>query len=339
MRGLVSILVALALGATAPAGGRAQDPPAPPAFADWLAELRAEALTRGIRPEIVEQALGGLTEPLAVAIERDRTQAEVVLTLEEYIARQVTSERVRTGQQMLARHRMILDVVSAAYGVPPPIIVAIWGMESNFGRFVGTRPVIAALATLAWDPRRATLFRRELFSALEILNRGDIEFERLQGSWAGAMGQPQFMPSSYLQHAVDFDGDGRRDIWESEPDVFASIANYLKGYGWTEGYRWGREVQVPDAAAARIAESVERRAGTCQARRDMTIGQPLAAWQDLGIRLPGGAALPQVDVQAALVSGTKRRFLVYGNYEALLDYNCAHAYAISVGLLADQIGA
>jgi membrane-bound lytic murein transglycosylase B len=239
---------------------------------------------------------------------------------------------------MLARHRTLLTRVSDTYGVTPSIIMAIWGMESNFGRFIGTRPIIAALATLAWDPRRATFFRRELLNALEILNRGDIEFANLQGSGAGAMGQPQFMPSSYLQHAVDFDGDGRRDIWRSQADVFASIANYLKGYGWVDGFRWGREVQVSSTTADRIAETVEPRAGTCQAKREMTSARPLEAWQTLGVRLPGGAALPRAEVDAALVKGTRRQFLVYRNYDALLDYNCAHAYAISVGLLADRIG-
>jgi membrane-bound lytic murein transglycosylase B len=330
-------LTVLALSVLASAGVFSQDQ-TPPPFSEWLDGLRAEALSRNIRPEIVEQALGTLTEPLGVALERDRTQAEAVLTLETYISRQVTNDRVRTGRQMLARHQDVLTRVSKTYGVPAPIIMAIWGMESNFGRFSGTRPIIAALATLAWDPRRGTFFRRELFNALEILNRGDIEFARMQGSWAGAMGQPQFMPSSYLQHAVDFDGDGRRDIWRSHADVFASIANYLKGYGWVDGFRWGREVSVSESAAGRIAESVERRDGTCQAKRDMTSARPLDSWRELGVRLPGGEPLPRAEVDAALVTGAKRRFLVYRNYDALLDYNCAHAYAISVGLLAERIG-
>jgi membrane-bound lytic murein transglycosylase B len=210
-------------------------------------------------------------------------------------------------------------------------------MESNFGRFSGVRPTITALATLAWDPRRATFFRQELFNALEILNRGDITLPRMRGSWAGAMGQPQFMPSSYLQFAVDFDENGSRDIWTSTPDVLASIANYLKGKGWVEGQLWGREVSVSKTVAAIIATTVARRDGSCQATRDMSIALPLAEWQRLGVRTVSGGTLPNQPIAASLVSGEKRHFLTYQNYDALLQYNCAHAYALSVALLSDQI--
>jgi membrane-bound lytic murein transglycosylase B len=215
--------------------------------------------------------------------------------------------------------------------------VAIWGVESNFGRFTGTRPTVAALATLAWDPRRSAFFRQELFSALEIIDRKHIEFARLRGSWAGAMGQPQFMPSSYLQYAVDFDNDGRRDIWQSHADVFASVANYLKGYGWVEGFRWGRDVIVP-ADASEAVGALARREGTCGAKRDMTTRQWLEEWKRMGIRARSGGELPSADIQASLVSGSTRQFLVYDNYDALLSYNCAHAYALSVALLAERIG-
>ncbi|MGE3513440.1 MAG: lytic transglycosylase domain-containing protein, partial [Vicinamibacterales bacterium] len=203
----------------------------------------------------------------------------------------------------------------------------------------GVRPSVGGVATLAWDPRRATFFRAELFDALEILNRGDIDFERMKGSWAGAMGQPQFMPSSYLQYAEDHDGDGRRDIWGSPGDVFASIANYLKGHGWTRGQRWGREVAMNADVAAQIEAEVPRREGTCRASRDMTAALPLVEWRRLGVRTVDGTALPEADLSAALVSGASRRFLVYGNYDALLSYNCAHAYALSVALLGDRLAA
>jgi membrane-bound lytic murein transglycosylase B len=319
----------------------AAQPAAPPAgrppFAVWLAELREEAISRGIREDILEQALKDVDEPLPVVLERDRSQAEHVLTLETYVARRLTPAFIRTARQMSAQHRTVLDEVSARYGVAKPVIVALWGVESNFGRFTGVRPTVAALATLAWDPRRATLFRRELFSALEILNRGDIEVGQLKGSWAGAMGQPQFMPSSYLQFAEDFDGDGRRDIWGTRADVFASMANYLKGHGWTDGERWGREVQVSAEARRRIETGVARRAGTCQASRDMSEPLPLAEWQKLGVRTADRKALPKADQAAGLVSGARRQFLVYRNYDALLAYNCSHAYALSVALLADRI--
>jgi membrane-bound lytic murein transglycosylase B len=272
-----------------------------------------------------------------VVIERDRAQAESVLPLERYVSRLLTPKKINAGREVLDRHRALLDQVGERYGVPPRIIVGIWGLESNFGRFSGIRPTIAALATLAWDPRRAAFFRGELFAALEILNRGDITLSEMRGSWAGAMGQAQFMPSSFLRFAEDFDGDGRRDIWSTPADVFASIANYLKGHGWTAGQTWGREVKVSAEIARRITNTVERRNGTCQATRDMTIALPIARWQELGVRLPGGQALPAKAPDASLVSGATRHFLVYRNYDALLDYNCAHSYAVSVALLGDAI--
>ena len=308
-----------------------------PSFAEWLAGVRSEAVARGIRQEILDEALDGVVEPLPVVIERDRTQAEIVVPLETYIARRLTRRTIRTGRQMVARHRTVLDQIGEQYGVPPATIVAIWGIESNFGRFSGVRPTVAALATLAFDPRRSAFFRGELFAALEILNRGDIDVSRMRGSWAGAMGQPQFMPSSYLRYAEDFDGDGRRNIWDSPPDVFASVANYLKGRGWIANRRWGREVSLTPEAAGRIASDVAQRAGSCRASRNMTAPLPLKEWQRLGVRLTDGHALPSADQNASLVSGSSRHFLVYENYDALLEYNCAHAYALSVALLADAV--
>ena len=332
----LALSVAVALHAQAPAGA----PDTRPAFAEWLAGVRAEALGRGIRPEIVDEALTHIDAPLPVVIERDRTQAETVLPLETYVSRRLTPVVIKTGREMFAKHRALLDRVRHTYGVSPAIVVAIWGLESNFGQFSGVRPTVAALATLAWDPRRSAFFRGELFDALEILNRGDIEFAKMQGSWAGAMGQPQFMPSSYLKYAEDFDGDGRRDIWGTPDDIFASIANYLKGQGWTAGEGWGREVKVPASAAHMIAADVARRDGSCQATREMTVALPLSRWREIGV-LPAtgaaGAALPATAQMASLVSGTTRHFLVYQNYNALLEYNCAHAYAVSVALLADQM--
>ena len=309
-----------------------------PSFAEWLAGVRAEALARGIRPAIVEEALGPLEEPLPIVIERDRAQAEAVLPLEKYVDRRLTKKLVTTARERFRQHRALLEKVTWSYGVSPRIIVAVWGLESNFGRFSGRYPTIAALATLAWDPRRSPFFRDELFNALEVLSRGDIDVSRMRGSWAGAMGDVQFMPSSYLKYAEDFDGDGKRDIWSTPADIFASIANYLKGHGWLEGEPWGRPVKVSDEAAQKIAASVAHRTGTCQATRDMTVMLPVKEWQRLGVRLPSGAPLPAATPDAAMVSGATRHFLVYANYDALLDYNCAHSYAISVGLLADRIG-
>src|SRR6266545_1834215 len=208
--------------------------PLPVPFTEWLAAVRTEAAERGIRPEVIEQALTDV-EPVEQVIERDRTQPEFALDLEAYLKRRLTKPTVRTAQQMYTKHRALLRRIGEQYGVSARVLVSVWGIESNFGRFSGVRPTISTLATLAYDQRRSTFFRSELFSALEILNRGDIELDRLKGSWAGALGQPQFMPSSYLKYAQDFDGDGRRDIWSSQADVFASIAYYLQQHGWTRG--------------------------------------------------------------------------------------------------------
>jgi membrane-bound lytic murein transglycosylase B len=336
VRNILTTIAVLAAAATTILG--AQEPAPRPSFSEWLAGVRSEAVSKGIRPDIVDQALADIPEPLPIVIERDRAQAEVVQSFDSYLSRHVTATVVMGGREHLASHRELVDQIGERYGVSPYIIVAIWGLESNYGRFSGKRPTIAALATLAWDPRRSTFFRGELFKALEILNRGDIELAQMRGSWAGAMGQVQFMPSSYLEYAEDFDGDGRRDIWSTPGDVFASIANYLKGHGWTPGHTWGREVKVSSEAARAINSGVARRAGTCQATRDMTVALPATRWQELGVRLPNGAALPKTGDDAALVSGATRHFLVYKNYDAVLDYNCAHSYALSVGLLADAIG-
>jgi membrane-bound lytic murein transglycosylase B len=332
----LALCITCVLGATLLAQAPA-DPATRPPFSQWLDGVRAEALTRGIRQEIVDAALNDVQEPLRVVIERDRSQAETVLSLDSYIKRSLTATRVHRGREMAERFAPALDRVAEQFGVPRRIIAGIWGIESNFGGFSGVRPTVPALATLAWDPRRAAFFRGELFNALEILNRGDIEPARMRGSWAGAMGQPQFMPSSYLQYAVDFDGDGRRDIWESPDDIFASIANYLKGHGWADGHSWGREVKLSKEAATRVAATVARRDGSCSARRDMTVALSFGEWQNMGVRTLAGTALPNSEQIASLVSGTARHFLVYPNYDALLEYNCAHAYALTVALLGDRI--
>ena len=324
---IIALVLALAIG----------QEPARPSFAEWLAGVRAEAIVRGLREEVVDAALAGVTEPQPIILERDRAQAETVLSLEKYIARSLTAKLILGGRDAFATHRGLLGQISDRYGVPSRILVAVWGMESNYGRFSGVRPTVPALATLAWDPRRAAFFRGELFNALEILNRGDIDLPHLKGSWAGAMGQVQFMPSSYLKFAEDFDGDGKRDIWSTPGDVFASIGNYLKGHGWVADQDWGREVKVSPEAARRIARDVAPRNGTCKATRDMTVALALTRWEELGVRSTAGKALVKSDTHASLVSGNARHFLVDANYDAILEYNCAHSYAITVALLGDAI--
>jgi membrane-bound lytic murein transglycosylase B len=336
-RQCIAFLVAVALHGAVLVGQEPQQPatPARPPFDEWLAGVRAEAVTRGIRSEILDRAFADL-KPVEQILERDRAQAEFTLNLDVYLKRRLTRPLVRTAQDMYTRHATLLRSIGDKYGVDPRVLVAVWGLESNFGRFAGVRPTIPTLATLAYDPRRSALFRSELFNALEIVNRGDIELERMKGSWAGALGQPQFMPSSYLQFAQDFDGDGRRDIWSSQPDVFASVAYYLQQHGWESGKRWGREVRIPASARSR-AIAIPRRDEGCRAVRMMTQPKPLSEWRKLGVVTLAGSPLPAADIEASLVYDGTRSFLLYDNYNALLEYNCAHTYALSVALLADRL--
>jgi membrane-bound lytic murein transglycosylase B len=341
-RSFLAAALAAALVAGSTDTGARQDPPtatpAPPPFDQWLAELRTEALAKGISEATVDAALASIEAPNTVVVSRDRAQPEQVQTLDGYVARWLTARTVRTAREFATKHRALLRRVSGVYEIPASMLVSVWGLESNFGRFTGTYPTVAALATLAYDPRRSSLFRRELFDALTILDRGHITLHEMKGSWAGAMGQPQFMPSSYLRYAVDFDTDGRADIWTTEADVFASIANYLHAVGWEPGERWGREVRVARAVMDRIDRDVPMRTTGCQALRQMTVARPLITWAKLGVRLTNGGALPKADLSASLVRGDKRHFLVYRNYLTILDYNCSHAYAVAVGLLADRLG-
>lgn len=305
-------------------------------FAQWLEGVRADALARGIRAQTLDRAFKDL-RPLDIIVQRDRTQAEFTLSLDGYISRRLAGSYVRDVRAAYAKHRALLTRVSARYGVPPATIMAVWALESNLGRFSGVRPTIATLATLAWDGRRGPFFRAELLAALTIVDRGDIELQRLKGSWAGALGQPQFMPTSYLRYAQDFDGDGRRDIWRTPADVFASIAFYLSENGWKSGETWGREVRVPDSTRPVLKASAPLRTDGCRAEREMTVVAPLATWSEWGVTRADGRPLPTAALDAALLDAPPRAFLLYPNYGALLDYNCAHAYALSVGLLADRL--
>lgn len=330
---VVLVCVGVAVGARQAPEAAAADAPA--RFAAFLESLKAEAVSRGISETVVTQALDGL-EPLPVVLERDRGQAEAVLSIDTYVRRRLTAGTIRQAQRMAVTHRAVLERVGKAYGVQPRYLVAVWGLESNFGRFTGVRPTVQALATLAFDGRRGELFRNELFDALRIVERGHIDLARLKGSWAGAMGQPQFMPSSYLKYAEDFDGDGTRDIWGNPADVFASIANYLKAYGWDGEATWGRQVRVPGTVAD-MAERAGSRGDGCRAERALSRRRYLSEWQAMGVRAVNGSALPAVERQASLLDAGDRQFLVYSNYEAILGYNCANAYALSVAMLGDRI--
>jgi membrane-bound lytic murein transglycosylase B len=316
----------------------AQEPQLP--FEDWLAIVIAEAREQGIREDIIQQALVPVA-PIPQVISNDRSQAEFTETFEQYLEKRVTQWRIDTGRARLAQHRELLEQVGAHYGVEPRFIVAFWGIETNYGNFTGGTDVIRALVTLAYDPRRADYFRRELFSALQILNEGHITHADMKGSWAGAMGQSQFMPSSFVQYAQDFDGDGRRDIWTTPADVFASIAQYLKAAEWRDDQTWGREVQLPADYTARASEWQQPPAQhSCSVVRHHTQLLPLAQWQEIGVRRIDGSDLPANDFVASIIQpdGPEgRAFLTYQNFRAILRYNCANNYALSIGHLADRL--
>jgi membrane-bound lytic murein transglycosylase B len=305
-------------------------------FDAWLDAFVAEARGKGYDDDLLSKTVAGL-EPLTRVVAADRTQAELTISFERYLRTRLTPAVVRRGRELSRQHRLVLSGIERQYDVQRRFLLAIWGMETRYGRVTGRTPIFQALATLAWEPRRAPFFRGQLYDALTIVQRGYIDASSMTGSWAGAMGQPQFMPSSYLEYAVDFDGDGRRDIWRSSADALASIANYLKGWGWQGDQTWGREVRVTRAVREKIADTVPPRTDGCFAMRDMTERVPLKRWAALGVRLANGAALPRADLTAGLVETDDRAFLVYTNYDAILRYNCAHHYALSIALLADRL--
>ena len=309
---------------------------APTPFDQWLENLIQEAHDRGYSETLVDQTLAGL-KPLQRVIQNDRAQAELVVGFDRYYRARVNARFVQQGRELARRHSALLSHVEREYEVQRRFLLAIWGIETRYGRVKGNTPVFQALATLAWEPRRSDFFRGELFDALTMVSRGHIDAASMTGSWAGAMGQPQFMPSSYLKYAQDFDGDGRTDIWQSTPDALASIANYLGKWGWDDEYTWGREVRLTSTVRERIDKETTRRTEGCYAMRNMTERIPLTDWQRLGVRRVDGGALPTANVKAGLVTTDARSFLVYENYDAILRYNCAHYYALTISLLADQI--
>ena len=297
-----------------------------PAFDIWLRELQREAAEKGIGKGTIDSALVGL-KPIPRVIELDRRQPEFTLTFQQYMDRVVPQSRVEKGKQRLNENRELLERVSTKYGVQARFIVAFWGIETDFGRVTGGFPVIAALATLAYDGRRSSYFRKELMYALEIVAHGHIGPKEMVGSWAGAMGQAQFMPSSFKSFAVDGDGDGRIDLWNNKADVFASAANYLARSGWKGDETWGRPVKLPEGFDT----------GAVGAK----VRKPIAAWQAMGVRRPDGGDLPKRDLKAAIVLGdgkTGPAFLVYDNYHTILKWNRSVYFAVAVGSLADRIG-
>ena len=293
-------------------------------FDEWIAELRAEALQQGIREETLV-ALDDLEAPLEKVLEYDNSQPEFVQTFTRYIELRVTEQQVARGQALLNEHAALLAEVQRQYNVQPHYLAAFWAIESNFGRNTGGFSVLQALATLAYDPRRAEFFRAQLLTALRIIDAGHISSQDMTGSWAGAMGQLQFMPNIFQSYGVDGDGDGRIDIWNSLPDIFHSAANFLSQSGWRGDERWGREILLPEDFDFSLT-------GVRQAR-------PLQAWAELGVKRVSGAELPQADMSAAVIipaGADGPAFLAYANYRATLAYNPSTFYALTVGHLADR---
>ncbi|WP_292905649.1 lytic transglycosylase domain-containing protein [Niveispirillum sp.] len=301
---------------------------AAPDFQQWLGDLKAEALREGLRPATVDLALTGIA-PIPRILELDGKQPERTVTFDTYLSRTVTKARIKKARERMVTHKALLTQMSKKYGVPARFIVALWGMETDFGGNMGGFKVVDALATLAYDGRRSAFFRGELLKALRILDEGHIAPDRMLGSWAGAMGQCQFMPSSFFKFAQDGDGDGKRDIWTTHADVFASTANYLATVGWKTDQTWGRAVRLPKGADSAAWSGMDKQA------------QPLSAWARRGLRSADGKPLPKANMEAWLVQpdGPKgKAFLVYGNYRTIMDWNRSTYFATAVGILADHIG-
>ncbi|TVQ83742.1 MAG: lytic murein transglycosylase [Micavibrio sp.] len=294
-------------------------------FGAWLEELRQEARQKGISERILREALHDGIRPLPRVLELDRRQPEGTLSFEQYKNNMLGVRRVQTGRLMMRRHEEALQEAGRQYGVPPAVIAALWGMETNYGGYTGGFNVIEALATLAYDGRRGPFFRGELLAALQILEEGHIKPSEMKGSWAGAMGQSQFMPTSFLNYAVDADGDGRRDIWGTHRDVFASAANYLAQHGWRSGERWGRRVQLPQNFPETLT--------------GLDTEKTLAEWQALGVRREDGANLPQVEgMTGSVIKFTDNEaYLVYNNFRVIMRWNRSTYFATAVGLLSDQL--
>jgi membrane-bound lytic murein transglycosylase B len=301
-------------------------------FENWLAQFKEEAAASGIDRAVVEEALAGL-QPIDKVLELDRRQPEFTLSFADYMTRVVSKSRVQNGRQLLRRHGKPLGSVAEREGVPAPVILAMWGIESDYGRAIGDFPVLAALATLAYDGRRSQYFRGELLKALAMVAQG-VPPRHMRGSWAGAMGQCQFMPSTYLTYAKAAEGEGPADIWSKKEDVWSSTAHYLAGLSWQKEQKWGMAVKLPRHGVAAALYGLEQ-------------GRPLRDWMRLGLRRPDGKALsgpPEQNFALIRVDGGKDgrggsgpAYLVGDNFRALLHWNRSFFFAVAAGTLADRI--
>lgn len=293
-------------------------------FERWRDDFRRRALRNGIQAATFDAAFRGVRYQPRV-IELDGKQPEFTRTLWDYVNRVVTRDRVSEGNQKARALRQTLSQIEAKYGVDARVIVAIWGIETNFGGFMGGSNVIESLATLAYDGRRRAWAERELLVALEILQKGHVSPANMEGSWAGAMGHTQFMPTSFKAYAVDFTGDGRRDLWSNPTDALASAANYLRVHGWTKGQPWGLEVKLPS--------------GFDYAKADRSPDQPVSRWNNMGVRLTNGSKIPNYGPSGLWTPAGAGgpAFVIFPNFEVIKRYNRADSYAMAVGHLGDRI--
>jgi membrane-bound lytic murein transglycosylase B len=297
----------------------------PQDFSAWLELLREDARSAGISEKTLDAALADLKAPEPRVIELDQKQPEKTESLEDYVAARVSEKRTAEGRLMLQDYPTWLGRIERKYNVQRRFIVALWGIESNYGRHTGKHPVIPSLVTLAYDTRRGDYFRKELLTALKILDDGHVSLSRMKGSWAGAMGPFQFMPSSYQHYAVDADGDGRINIWGSVPDALASAANYLAEAGWKNDQTWGRQVKLTQKVAS--------------SHTGLDTRLPLSRWQALGVRRSNGRALPRRNLKASLIipdGPAGPAYLVYSNFRSLRRWNRSNSFAVAVGTLAES---
>ena len=289
----------------------------------WVQQFRSEAISDGIEPRFFDDVFRDL-QPNQSVMRFDHTQPEKRLSYQHYLHTRASNDRIAIGRNEYQKNKRLLNEIGDRYGVDPCFIVSLWGMESSYGRYMGNFPVIRSLATLAYDDRRADFFRSQLKQALHIVSEGHVSLENFKGEWAGASGQPQFLPSSWYRYAVDYDGDGRKDIWFSHPDVFASIANYLKLNGWRKGEPWAVEVTLPKNFDMRLEGKDKIK--------------PVREWQALGVRLTNGESLPRGDLEASVVQPYGGpTFLTYKNYRVIMTYNNSIYYAGAIGYMADSI--
>ena len=308
-------------------------------FAEYVVKLKAEALAQGFSQALIDESFAEVKFHKR-AVKADRSQPENIETLDTYLPKRVPKWKVDKARALYKEHQVLLNQIGEKYQVQPRFIVALWGLETNFGKFTGGYNVISALSTLAYEGRREMFFKKQLMAALTILDEGHISNENMKGSWAGAMGQNQFMPTSFLSYAVDGDGDGKKDIWQNQTDVFSSMANYLHKEGWNDELTWGRQVQLPknfDYTLA-IPKNTGSRKNWLKAWSETE--RTLAQWQALGVRRSDGTNLPNVDIKAALVfpdDENGRVYLAYGNYKSLMHWNLSYYFVSSVGHLSDRI--